>query len=283
MINSSSKIFIVIFLMLFLVNSVYALEFDTSVDAQIRAKYNSNKLNEDVLPPLPSVKNTPAKTTSTTNLPKQNLNFEAINVPNITVVDEKEGIKISRFTKFQVKSNVKINPWLAKGSNVSFTTTSPVYKKYLTIPSGTTINGIIKDIHLGQKTGNGALVKIDITSIKYNGQNVKIDGKITKANGKRIFFNNIKGNRAYLKGVSAQYQKGENFYKKCRSVSSKMSTNPIGAVLSIIPTATGAVGYTVLAAASPITGLTKKGENFTIPANSNFEIKLKKYAVFPKK
>lgn len=242
-----------------------ALELDLSVDEEIKKKYNSSKLEYEVLPNLPrSATPTPPKTTPT----------YTTSVPNITKIDKQNAVKIPSGTKFKVRSNQNISDWSAEGANVSFTTTEAVFKKYATIPAGTKLYGVIKDSHRPQITGNGGLVEIDITRMTYNGKTYSVEGKITKANSKKIFFNNIKGKRQYWKNVAKHIDKGEKFYQKSHNVANKMASNPVLAILSPIPTMVGMAGYSVCTILSPITAISSKGANISIPAGSNFEIKL---------
>lgn len=261
---------------------VYALELDMSVDEEIKKKYDTSKLEDTVLPPLPKVnstglqnqnKNQIQKTSSASTVPKETPTYTTT-VPTISKVDKSNGIKLPNRTKFQTKSNVKISEWLAKGSTVSFSSVAPVYKRYITIPSGTIIKGVVADTHHPQISGNGGQIEIKITSIVYNGKSIPVNGKITKANSKKIFFNNIKGEHQYWKGVGKQIDKGENFYKKTRKTSSKLANNPLGVIISPIPTIIGWGGYAVCTIVSPITGFFSKGGTISIPSGSSFELKL---------
>lgn len=253
---------------------VSALELDLSVDEEIKKKYNSSKLEYEVLPNLPKV--------NTSNQSNSNGNYSVpktvpvyINTaPAITPVDKTNAIKISSWTKFQVKSNQTISDRTPEGSYISFTTTAPVYKKRITIPVGTKLTGIVTDSHPAQRIGNGGLIELKITSMTFNGKNYSVNGKITKANSKKIFFNNIKGKRQYLSGIGKQIDKGENFYNKTRKTSSKMANNPILIILSPIPAIVGLAGYSVCTVLSPVTALNTKGGSISIPAGSRFEIKL---------
>lgn len=273
------KNFILLFIVLMQVMlPAFSIELDLSVDEEIKKKYDTSKLEQEVLPPLPKIDankatSTPPKTNTTTSIPKSTPTYTST-VPTITKVDKKDAIKISKWTKFQTRSNQKISDWSAKGSTVSFTSYAPVYKKYITIPSGTVFKGIVVDSHRPQITGNGGLVEIRLTSMIYNGKTIPINAKITKANTKKIFFNNIKGEHQYWKGVGKQIDKGQNFYQKTRNASSKLANNPIGIIISPIPVIVGWGSYAVCTVASPITGLFSKGGNISIPAGSNFEIKL---------
>ncbi len=255
---------------------IMALELDLSVDEEIKKKYNTTQLEQDVLPALPKIDSQlqqKAPVSNTSTVPHSTPTYTNT-APVISKVDKKNAVKIPKWTKFQTTSNQKISDWSAKGSSVSFTSYTPVYKKQITIPAGTVFKGIVVDSHRPQITGNGGLVEIRLTNMIYNGKNIPINAKITKANTKKIFFNNIKGPHQYWKGVGKQIDKGENFYQKTRKTSSKLANNPIGIIISPVPVVIGWGSYAVCTVLSPVTGLFSKGGNISIPAGSNFEIKL---------
>lgn len=280
------KILLSIITMQLVVNTALALELDMSVDEEIRKKYDSSKLENTVLPPLPKIDNfqnktTPINNTTTqqkTSIPKVTPKYTTEVRPQITPADKKAAIKIFRWTTFETKSNQKINNWLSVGSSVSFTTTAPVYKKNITIPTGTIFKGTITDVHKPQATGNGGLVVIKITSMTFNGKTYPVNAKITKANAKNIYLNNIKGQRQYWANAGKQVDKGEAFYQRARKTSTKLANNPIGIIISPIPTIVGVAGYTVNTAISPITSIFAKGGNVSIPTGSSFEIRLNESA-----
>lgn len=280
------KILLSIIAMQLVVNTALALELDMSVDEEIRKKYDSSKLENTVLPPLPKIDNSQNKTTpinntttqQTTSIPKVTPTYTTEVRPQITPADKKAAIKIFRWTTFETKSNQKINNWLSVGSSVSFTTTAPVYKKNITIPTGTIFKGTITDVHKPQATGNGGLVVIKITSMTFNGKTYPVNAKITKANAKNIYLNNIKGQRQYWTNAGKQVDKGEAFYQRARKTSTKLANNPIGIIISPIPTIVGVAGYTVNTAISPITSIFAKGGNVSIPTGSSFEIRLNESA-----
>ncbi len=280
------KILLSIITMQLVVNTALALELDMSVDEEIRKKYDSSKLENTVLPPLPKIDNSQNKTTpinntttkQTTSIPKVTPTYTTEVRPQITPADKKAAIKIFRWTTFETKSNQKINNWLSVGSSVSFTTTAPVYKKNITIPTGTIFKGTITDVHKPQATGNGGLVVIKITSMTFNGKTYPVNAKITKANAKNTYLNNIKGQRQYWANAGKQVDKGEAFYQKARKTSTKLANNPIGIIISPIPTIVGVAGYTVSTAISPITSIFAKGGNVSIPTGSSFEIRLNESA-----
>lgn len=248
-----------------------AYELDMSVDEEIQKKYNSSKLNYEVLPNLPKIDSSSQKTQ--TSVPKTQPTYST-SAPNVTPVDRSSGIKIPSGKKFTTKSNRIIADTLRVGTNVSFTTTNPVYTKYITIPSGSRLNGVIVNSHRPQMSGNGGLVVIAINSLTFNGKTYAVSGKITKANYKKIFLNNIKGKHSYCAGVSKQFKKGKTFYGKTKNVAGKMSNIPIIEFFAPIPKIFGALGYGINAVISPVTGLINKGGSISIPAGSQFEIKL---------
>lgn len=268
------KIFINLLILTISAMPVLAFDLDMSVDDTIKKQYDTGKLEQDVLnnninqTQKQSIKNSTSK-----SLPSATLDYSPTPMV-ITKADNVYTKKIPQWTTFTAKSNQAISGYSRKGTKVSFTTTENIYKKEVTIPAGTKFYGEIVNSHGAQSTGNGALVVLKITSMTYNGTTYQVRGKITKAKSKKIFFNNIKGQRQYIAGIGKQIDKGENFYKKTRRVSSKMSDNPILVILSPIPTLVGFVSYAGCTALSPITALTTKGGNLNLPAGSVFEIKL---------
>ena len=267
------RFFIILFTIFFAGLSSGAYELDMSVDEEIQKKYNSSKLNYEVLPNLPKVDNSTQKTQTQTSVPKVTPIYTS-SVPNVTPVDKSAAITIPGGTKFPVKSDQTIADTMRTTTNVSFTTTAPVYSKYTTIPAGAKFYGVIVDSHRPQMSGNGGLVVIRMASLAYGGNTYRADGKITKANYKKVFLNNIKGKHQYWSGVGKQLKRGENFYGGSKKVAGRMSNIPIIEYVSFVPKVVGALGYGVNAVVSPVTGLFSKGGSLSIPAGSTFEIKL---------
>lgn len=285
------KIFFLLLLNVFLGNQAFALELDLSVDEEIRKNYNPSKLEQQNLPPLPKTTGSQSKTITTQPRPAQTTisappktvpsTLEPVikkvnkNLPGSTLTkDDFTAIKIKKGTKFRVKSNAIVSDYLHEGSKVSFTSLTPVYQKYITIPAGAVLRASVKDVHQPQMTGNGGLVVLVLESITFNGKTYSAHGKVTKANHKKIFVNNIKGKRQYWKGVANQIDKGENFYKKTRKTSSKLADNPIGVIISPIPTIIGIATYGVNLVLSPVISIAHKGGRISIPAGSEFEFKV---------
>lgn len=274
-IRNRSKILLLAIIIKLAMSPVFSLDLDMSVDEEIKKKYNTSQLEEDV------IKNNIKKSTPTSqnpkytsSIPKATLDYSTTAKMEISKADNIFTKKIPQWSKFTVKSNNAISGYSQLGSKIAFTTTENVYKKEVTIPAGTKFYGEIVNSHGAQSTGNGALVVLKINSMNFNGTTYQVKGKITKVKTKKVFFNNIKGKRQYITGIGKQIDKGENFYKKTRKISSKMSDNPILVILSPIPTLIGFVGYASCTALSPITALTTKGGNLNLPAGSIFEIKL---------
>ena len=267
----------------------FALELDTSVDDEIRRNYNPSKL-EQTLPALPKVSpnqpsaspvNKPVQPTSTQAPPKTQPVTPAAKpqlgvkkLPNDYKYDKSTAIRIKKGTKFRVKSNSVISDYLKEGARVSFTSVKPVTQRYVTVTEGTKFTAVVQNSHLPQYTGNGGLIVLMVDSMTFRGSTRSVHAKITKANLKKVFFNNIKGKRQYWKGVARQVDKGENFYKKTRRTSNKLADNPVGVIISPIPTITGMLVYAVNFVGSPLFAIWSKGARISIPAGSEFEIKL---------
>lgn len=283
-----NKILILIAVMNLFSCCTKALELDLSVDEEIRKNYTPTKQEQQELPPLPEFgdyktpQNTqptitpPPKTTVTTpQKPSSNINKVNKTLPGSEVTeDDFTAIKIKKWTKLRLKSNSVVSDYLKEGARVKFTTTEPVYQKYVTIPSGTQITAIVTDSHMPQITGNGGLVVLRLETVSFKGKTYSANGKVTKANQKNIFFNNIKGKRKYWTSVASQVDKGQKFYEKTRKTSTSWSNNPFGTVLSPIPTIFGTVVYALNFVGSPILAIPCKGGRISIPAGSEFEIKL---------
>ena len=285
------KRFLLLYILLMLsIMPVQALQLDLSVDEEIRKNYNPSKLEQESLPPLPktatpskTVTTKPKSTTSTTTAPPKTTPVVSEpsrkkvnkNLPGTTLTqDDFTAIKIKKGTKFRLKSNNLVSDYLKPGAKVSFTSLTPVYQRYVTIPAGTVFTASVVDSHLPQITGNGGLVELTIETVQFKGRTYSAHGKVTKANHKKIFINNIKGKRQYWKGVANQVDKGYKFYKKTRVTSQKLAENPVGVIISPIPTVVGVVAYVVNFAGSPVFSIGYKGGRVSIPAGSEFEIKL---------
>lgn len=285
----TKKIFSLFVATLLLSSHCFAFELDTSVDEEIRKNYNPSALEQN-LPALPktapsqsaTTKTTVTTTNKTTPVVPKTQPVSQPSKPQLVIkkmdndykFDKSTAIRIKKGTKFRVKSNCVISDYQREGTRVSFTSIKPVTQRYITINEGTRFNAVVEDSHLPQFTGNGGLIVLMVDGIVVNGSTKSVHAKIIKANMKKVFLNNIKGKRGYIKGVSRQVDKGENFYKKTRRTSTKLADNPVGLIISPIPTVFGAVVYAVNLVGSPVFAIWAKGSRISIPAGSEFEIKL---------
>ena len=285
----TKKMFSLFVAALLLSSHCFAFELDTSVDEEIRKNYNPSALEQN-LPALPktapsqsaTTKTTATTTNKTTPVEPKTQPVSQPSKPQLVIkkmdndykFDKSTAIRIKKGTKFRVKSNCVISDYQSEGTRVSFTSIKPVTQRYITINEGTRFNAVVEDSHLPQFTGNGGLIVLMVDGIVVNGSTKSVHAKITKANMKKVFLNNIKGKRGYIKGVSRQVDKGENFYKKTRRTSTKLADNPVGLIISPIPTVFGAVVYAVNLVGSPVFAIWAKGSRISIPAGSEFEIKL---------
>ena len=284
----TKKIFSLFVATLLLSSHCFAFELDTSVDEEIRKNYNPSALEQN-LPALPktapsqsaTTKTTVTTTNKTTPVVPKTQPVSQPSKPQLVIkkmdndykFDKSTAIRIKKGTKFRVKSNCVISDYQREGTRVSFTSIKPVTQRYITINEGTRFNAVVEDSHLPQFTGNGGLIVLMVDGIVVNNSTKSVHAKITKANMKKVFLNNIKGKRGYIKGVSRQVDKGENFYKKTRRTSTKLADNPVGLIISPIPTVFGAVVYAVNLVGSPVFAIWAKGSRISIPAGSEFEIK----------
>ncbi len=262
----------------------FSLELDTSVDEEIRKNYNPSKLELESLPPLPEVK--------PTSQPAQKPPLEVVDIPEakpigslppltpadkkpvISKIDKSTAIRIKKGTKFTVKSQQAVSDATRAGARLSFVSQKAVTQRYVTIPQGTVFKGEVYDSHLPQLSGNGGLIVIGIDSMVFKGSTVGIQAKITKANHKKIFFNNIKGKRTYWKSTANSLKPGTKFYKKMMRATSKLADGTITVILTPFTVVAGVAVYAVNFVGSPLFGLFGKGGRISVPAGSEFEIKL---------
>lgn len=268
----------------------FALELDLSVDEEIRKNYSPTDLEIKQLPQLPNIDKTTipkasSNTTTQQTVPKVNLTpipttglHRVKNMPGTSntksTIDASTAIKLKKGTKFRVKSLTTISDRNRAGARMSFTLLEPVTRRYITIPAGATIKGVITDSHIPQRTGNGGLIVVKIDSLVFNGTQKSLTGKVTKANSKKIFFNNIKGKRKYLTSIPKYAKKGKPFYQKMMKTTSKLSQNPVGWILTPFTVISGVAVYGTTIIASPISAGFSKGDSISIPAGTIYELKL---------
>lgn len=252
--------------------AVFALDLDLTVDDEIRKNYNSSKLVKDThtedletLPPLPNIPET--KTSGTEHA--------QVSLPQVMPQDIKTGnTKIHKGTVLDVVNVSKISDWQTKGSTVQFKTKNAIIKKKYTIPANTIFYGEILESHQPQITCNGGLVVIRVRSMRYKGQIVPINAYVVKANEKHIFLNDIKGERTYLKTTWKKGNWGRALFGRMTNLTVKLGGDGATLLLSPFPFAYGTICLGVNTLTSPICAFFSKGSHVSIPAGSNFKIRL---------
>ncbi len=233
-----------------------AVEFDESIDANIRQNYG---VEENSLPPLPS------------SIPTMLPDVEEITTFNPTG----KTYTIKSGTKVKLQSKSLISDWSREGSKVSFLSKQGIIANDGTIiPAGTVFKGTITDSHRPQMTGNGGLVELKIDEVYFNGVMSKIDTKVSLANSKKIFFSDIKGQRMYWRNFAKTMKPGNKFFDKTTNCASKMAAIPIINILSIIPIACGVTFYSLNLVSAPVISIFKKGGSISLQSGTEFEIKI---------
>lgn len=265
-----------------------ALEFDTSIDDSIRKNYNPNKIDEDMaLPALPKIINEnatkPASLTTTQPQPtlrpisKTEINTKtppAVYKQSVTKTAGGEYAVLKKGTKIKVRLQTSISDSSKKGTRVSFVSEYPVSTTYFTIPMGTVFKGEVIDSHKPQFSANGGLIVLRIDSAEIKNHTQPINAYVTKANHKKIFFNNIKGKRKYAKSMLHASKPGVHFFKKMMRVTAQLASDGSSIVLTPFSAIIGTVTMASNIMIAPAVAIFYKGGSISIPAGSDFEIKL---------
>lgn len=272
-------------------NLGHALDLDATVDDEIRKNYNPNKLIEDSgINHSALEKNIQADIIeTTTKAPDENLpelpkiinSTKKSDITNDTITPKTQytpyrggNIRVHAGTSFDVTNITGISDWQSKGTKVTFKTKKNIHGRNYTIPNGTTFEGEIVESHQPQFSCNGGLVVILVDTMIYKNQRIPINAYVTRANDKKIFFNNIKGKRTYLKTVWNKGNWGRELFGKMCTLSVGLGATGATLVLTPFPFAYGTICLGASAITSPITALFSKGQHISIPANSSFRIKL---------
>lgn len=263
---------ITLFLLICCSKHVQAFDLDMTVEDDIRKNYNSSKLVKDTkteelesLPDLPL------------NLQKENNVKQISNTPKTAQtksLSNKGNIKIHKGTSFNVVNIGKISDWQTKGTVVKFKTASITNKRGYTLPSGTVFMGEIIESHQPQISCNGGLVVIKIRSMVYKGQTIPLNAYITRANDKIIFFNDIKGERTYIKTVWEKGNWGRALFNRMLTLTISLGGDGSTILLSPFPFLYGTLCFGANTIISPITAFVQKGKHVSINSGSNFRIKL---------
>ncbi len=267
----------------------HAFDIDETVDDEIRKNYNPAQLMKDVkgfdsaldmkLESISEPKTSIADENlpSLPNISNKNNNVKQPDIPDIDIpstIYTAGTIRVKSGTSFNVVNTASISDWQRKGTIVKFKTKGNTYGKGFTIPSETVFIGEIIDSHQPQLTCNGGLIVIKIDYMLHKGHKIPVTGYVTRANDKKIFFNNIKGERTYLKTTWRKGNWGRTIFDKMLTVSAGLGAEGSTLILTPFPFAYGTVCLGINAITSPICALFCKGGHISIPANSNFRIKL---------
>ncbi len=254
---------------------------DFSVDSTIKKQYNTKAIEDDLLPPLPKTYEDKDGQDYT------KFDVEEINIPKKTTmyskiteqtIDNANMRKIAAGKKFVVKSLSAVSSSTPKGAKVTFESVYPVQFVSFSVPAKTKFRGVVMDSHKPQLTGNGGLIVIKVNEIVYNNQSFPIDAKITLADDKKIFLNNIKGERKYIKNMSKPIKPAGRFMAKAWKTTCRLSHGLPEAVLTPVTLLSGVVVYTGSVAISPVVSVFYKGNSISIPTGTRYDIKLREDA-----
>ncbi len=261
--NIKSKCLIIFLLILALSSHVYAFDLDETVDDEIRKNYGTHEEN---LPSLPAI---------TKHLETTKEQDVKVQTPHVTYpVYKSSNIKIKKGTSINVASTTAISDWQHAGTSIKFKTKQTIYGKNYTIPASTIFNGEIIESHQPQITCNGGLVVIKVHSMIYKGQTLPVNAYITRANDKKIFLNNIKGERKYLKTMWQKGNWGRTLFNNMLALTINLGSEGSTFILSPFPLAYGTICLGANALTSPFCAFFSKGGHVSIPAGRTFKIKL---------
>ena len=251
-------------------HKVFAFDLDKTVDDNARKQYNSAFNNEyddiEDLPDLPDINILENNTYQYQNNVVKPINTNFSNVKHVT--------SVKAFRTIDVINETKITDYNAKNSTVYFRTINSKNNIKKGISNDITFIGKVAEVHQPQISANGGLVVIKITSAKINNKYYQTEGYISQANGKKIFLNNIKGDRKYLSTLWKNGNWGRNIFNKMMTMTVNLSGEGSTILFSPFPLAYGTLCLGTNAIISPITAFFQKGGHVVVPAGSNFKIKL---------
>jgi hypothetical protein len=177
-----------------------------------------------------------------------------------------------------IYNNCNYNPTLSITSKfvVNLSGDDALYKDTIILIDSTTnesvlFEGVIKDtnMRLGNRKGLFGLGRDndkDVLSPLY--QMYKI------ANDKKVFLNNIKGERTYLKTMWKKGNWGRTLLNKMMTLTISLGGTGSTFILSPFPLAYGTICLGANAITSPVSAFFSKGGKVSIPTGSPFRIKL---------
>lgn len=253
------NIFITFCIIVLTSNFVKAENFDTSIDLEIRKKYNVEEL-----PSLP--KAPPSK------------NNKPIDIYNIS----SKTLTIKNGTEIILVSKDKISSWNKEGTKISFVLQNQIItQEGEIIPSGTLFKAVVTKSHPPQFFGNGGLVELKFNEIYYNGILSLIKTRLKEVNSQKVITKSIKGKRQYWQNCNKAMTFGKKTFNTMKKAGKSLSPFPVLNILSIVPYSIGGATYILNVASSPIISIFMKGTSvniqkdtvFILKANGNNQIK----------
>ena len=156
------KIFLLIFLLLFVNNVVFSFEADDSIDEIIKKKYNTE---DSSLPKLPKTSpksiesqnlletlNAPTVSTppKNINISPNTVNTDLKNIPNVPQKRNVKTAKVSKWKKINVTFSNAVSDSSPKGARVTFVSSAPLVSRNITLPAGTVFYGTVINSHSPQ-------------------------------------------------------------------------------------------------------------------------------------
>lgn len=264
---------ILMILSMCMTNYGHAFDLDETVDDDIRKNY---KTEDENLPALPAITKSQEYSKNQTSSNSTSTAKPATKPPRTTISQPayKGTVKVKGGTTFEVVSSQAISDWQREGTPVKFTSRTNVYGKNFTIPANTVFSGEVVNSHQPQVSCNGGLVSIRVYSMYHNGHKIPVNAYITRANDKIILFNNIKGERNYLKTTWKKGNWGRTLFSRMMTLTVNLGGEGSTLILSPFPLAYGTICLGLNTLTSPICAFFSKGGHVSIPAGKPFKIKL---------
>ncbi len=225
---------------------------------------------------------TDTQTISVLNLNNINRSFRSNNPNNIdystpqtfTEKKELEALKISKGTKFLVKSKQDVSNFSNNGSKIVFESVYPEKIIPNTAPSKLVFKGNITKTRNPQLAGSSALVKIKIDKMVVGNISYPVNGLITKINNKPVYFNSLKGDSSFLANTFKNASIKSGVLSKVYKDPCDVVCEETNAFISPLYLLSGAILQTSNLVLSPVGALFKTGKDLYIKNNSDFVIKL---------
>ena len=190
-------------------------------------------------------------------------------------ISPRSAVNVKESTKFEIAASQNFSDKTKENTKIKFVTKQAQSAGSVMLPAGTIFSGHIVQSHSSQLTSNGGLIKVVIDEIIYENVSNDINSKVISVNGKRIYFNNIKGQRMYLSNTAKNTQWGRKFCKKTyQATSSLYKKGGVCVLISPIPAVCGTAVCALNCVGAPIIAIFQKGGSINIKKGAMFKIKL---------